>query len=98
MNAASVKLKRRIEKLAPKRKLERLKRNVLPPQCVRRRVGTLPAAASLEGSDDWSATRATVVDGMTVCADSCVICFFSSHVGSIQPFYAAIILKENSLI
>jgi hypothetical protein len=29
-------LKRRSEKLEPRRKLERLKRNVLPPQCLRR--------------------------------------------------------------
>jgi hypothetical protein len=31
-----VMLKRRREKLEPRRKLEGLKRNVLPPQCLRR--------------------------------------------------------------
>ncbi len=34
-------LKRRSEKLEPRRKLERLKRNVLPPQCLRRTEGPL---------------------------------------------------------
>jgi hypothetical protein len=34
--APSVMLKRRSEKLEPRRKLEGLKRNVLPPQCLRR--------------------------------------------------------------
>ena len=34
-------LKRRSEKLAPGRKLEGLKRNVLPPQCLRRLEGPL---------------------------------------------------------
>ena len=32
-------LKRRSEKLEPSRKLEGLKRNVLPPQCLRRTEG-----------------------------------------------------------
>ena len=32
-------LKRRSEKLEPRRKLEGLKRNVLPPQCLRRTDG-----------------------------------------------------------
>ena len=32
-------LKRRSEKLEPRRKLEGLKRNVLPPQCLRRTEG-----------------------------------------------------------
>ncbi len=37
-------LKRRSEKLEPRRKLEGLKRNVLPPQCLRRPEGPLSVA------------------------------------------------------
>jgi hypothetical protein len=39
MKATSVMLKRRSEKLEPRRKLEGLKRIVLPPHCLRRTEG-----------------------------------------------------------
>src|ERR1700680_1943993 len=83
MSAASVILKRRIEKLAPNRKLARLKRNVLPPQCLRRWTSTLPAANSREDVGDGSAV-ATTVDEFTGFGCSCVMFFFSSHIDSIQ--------------
>src|SRR2546426_9958738 len=44
-NAASVMLKRLSEEFQSKRKLARLKRNVLPPQCLRRWAGTFTTVA-----------------------------------------------------
>ena len=55
-------LKRRSEKLDPRRKLEGLKRNVLPPQCLRRPEGTLSAAVLVvDGVDGSTVATADVV-------------------------------------
>ena len=51
-------LKRRSEKLEPRRKLEGLKRNVLPPQCLRRLEGP-PSVVVLEVVAFDSSTVAT---------------------------------------
>src|SRR5207302_3307973 len=88
-NAASVTLKRRSETLAPKRKLSRLKRKVLPPQCLRRRKATFPSVSPREGVVDESAVATGVVDVFTGFPGSYVMRFFSSPIDSIQaPLYS----------
>ena len=69
-------LKRRSEKLAPGRKLEGLKRNVLPPQCLRRLEGplcivVLVVLVVLAG--DSSRVAAADVVFVSGTAESCVI-------------------------
>ncbi len=55
-------LKRRSEKLEPRRKLEGLKRNVLPPQCLRWPEGPLSAAVPVvDGVDGSTVATADVV-------------------------------------
>src|SRR5947209_474029 len=77
-------LKRRIEKLVPTRKLVRLKRNVLPPQCLRRPLCAFFTVSPVTGFDGASGVGATVGAVFSGCAASCKICFLSSHIFPIQ--------------
>ena len=63
-------LKRRSEKLEPRRKLEGLKRNVLPPQCLRR----------LEGPPSFVVPVVVAIDSSTVATADDV--FVSGTAGS----------------
>ena len=66
-------LKRRSEKLEPKRKLEGLKRNVLPPQCLRRSEGSLSAAVLVVIAVDGSVVADADVFFVTGTAESRVM-------------------------
>ena len=66
-------LKRRSEKLEPRRKLEGLKRNVLPPQCLRRPEGPLSAAVLVGVAVDPSTVATADVVFVTGSAESLVI-------------------------
>ena len=78
-NAPSVTLKRRSEKLVPKRKLAGLKRNVLPHQRLRRRRAVFPSVDPREDGVGGSAVAAAVGERFTGLAGSCVMCFSPSH-------------------
>ena len=66
-------LKRRSEKLAPRRKLEGLKRNVLPPHRLRRPEGGLSAALLIMAAGEWSKVAIAVVISFSGTAESYVI-------------------------
>jgi hypothetical protein len=66
-------LKRRSEKLEPSRKLEGLKRNVLPPQCLRRTEGPLSAAVFVLVAVVGSTVSTAVFVLVTESAESHVI-------------------------
>jgi hypothetical protein len=66
-------LKRRKEKLEPRRKLERLKRNVLPPQCFRRPEGPLSVVVLVLLAVDPSTVATADVVLVTGTAESRVI-------------------------
>ena len=85
-SAASVTLKRRSEKLSPKRKLERLKRNVLLPQRLRRRGASFFSVSLDAAVSDGSrvAVVFVVVDILVGFAGSVMLCFFPLAIGSIQ--------------
>ena len=66
-------LKRRSEKLEPRRKLEGLKRNVLPPQCFRRPERPRSAAVLVVDAGDGSTVATADVVLVTGSAESRVI-------------------------
>ena len=66
-------LKRRREKLEPGRKLEGLKRSVLPPQCLRRPVGPFSAAVLVVVAVDGSTVATADVDLVSGTDESRVI-------------------------
>ena len=66
-------LKRRSEKLEPRRKLEGLKRNVLPPQCLRRTEGPLSTALLEVDAGERSTVATADVVLVTGSAESYVI-------------------------
>jgi len=68
-----VMLKRRSEKLDPRRKLEGLKRNVLPPHRLRRLEGPLSAALLILDVGEWSKVAIAVVVSVSGTAESFVI-------------------------
>ncbi len=71
--APSVMLKRRSEKLEPRRKLEGLKRKVLPPQCLRRSEGPLSVAVLVLVAVDGSTVATAGAVLVTGTAESRVI-------------------------
>ena len=81
-------LKRRSEKLEPRRKLEGLKRNVLPPQCLRRPEGP-PSVVVLV---------VVAIDSSTVATADVVLVSGSaeSRVIALSPQNIALSLKATS--
>jgi hypothetical protein len=71
--APSVMLKRRSVKLEPRRKLEGLKRNVLPPQCLRRMEGPPSVVVLVVVAVDSSTVATATVVFVSGTAESCVI-------------------------
>jgi hypothetical protein len=68
-----VMLKRRSEKLEPRRKLEGLNRNVLPPHFLCRTEGPLSVAVFVVDAVDWSTVATADVVFVTGSAVSRVI-------------------------
>ena len=66
-------LKRRREKLEPRRKLEGLNRNVLPPQCERRLERALLTALFAGDAVDLSRVATAAGVFVTGSVESCVI-------------------------
>ncbi len=66
-------LKRRSKMLEPRRKLEGLKRNVLPPQCLRRPEGPFSAAVLVVVAVDGSKVATADVVLVSGTAESRVI-------------------------
>ena len=66
-------LKRRSEKLEPRRKLEGLKRKVLPPQCLRRPEGPLSAAVLVGVAGEGSTVATADVVLVSESSESLVI-------------------------